>query len=65
MVDLLNKAGCKKISQIAHNGYAKSIFSIRTYYYGDTIFTMAIGEIESNITLIGSLPTEVVEKECY
>lgn len=58
----LSKAGCKKISQMAHNGYAKSIFPIHTPHDGDTIFTMATGEIESDITLIGSLATEVVEK---
>ena len=58
----LDKAGCKKISQMAHNGYAKSIFPIHTPHDGDTIFTMATGEIESDITLIGSLAAEVVEK---
>lgn len=58
----LDKAGCKKVSQMAHNGYAKSIFPIHTPHDGDTIFTMATGEVESDITLIGSLATEVVEK---
>lgn len=42
----VNKGGCKKISQMAHNGYAKSIFPIHTPYDVDTIFTMATGEIE-------------------
>lgn len=58
----LDKAGCKKVSQMAHNGYAKSIFPIHTPHDGDTIFTMATGEVESDIVLIGSLATEVVEK---
>lgn len=58
----LDKAGCKKVSQMAHNGYAKSIFPIHTPHDGDTIFTMATGEIESDITLLGSLAAEVVEK---
>lgn len=58
----LNKAQCKKISQMAHNGYAKSIFPVHTPHDGDTIFTMATGEIEADITLLGSLATEVVEK---
>ena len=58
----LDKAGCKKVSQMAHNGYAKSIFPIHTPHDGDTIFTMATGEVESDIALIGSLATEVVEK---
>ncbi len=58
----LDKAGCKKISQMAHDGYAKAIFPIHTSHDGDTIFTMATGEIETDITLLGSLAVEVVEK---
>ncbi|MDU6250208.1 MAG: P1 family peptidase, partial [Paeniclostridium sordellii] len=58
----LDKANCKKISQMAHNGYAKTIFPIHTPHDGDTIFTLSTGEIEADITLLGSLATEVVEK---
>lgn len=58
----LDKSGCKKVSQMAHNGYAKSIFPIHTPHDGDTIFTIATGEIETDITLLGSLATEVVQK---
>lgn len=58
----LDKAGCKKISQMAHDGYAKAIFPIHTSHDGDTIFTMATGEVEVDITLLGSLAVEVVEK---
>lgn len=58
----LTKAECKKISQMAHNGYAKAIFPIHTPHDGDTIFTMSTGDIESDVTLLGSLATEVMEK---
>lgn len=58
----LNKAECKKVSQMAHDGYAKSIFPIHTPHDGDTIFTMATGEVEADLTLLGSLACEVVEK---
>ena len=58
----LDKAGCKKVSQMAHDGYAKAIFPIHTSHDGDTIFTMATGEVETDITLLGSLAVEVVEK---
>ncbi|MDU3337262.1 P1 family peptidase [Paraclostridium bifermentans] len=58
----LSKAECKKISQMAHNGFAKSIFPIHTPHDGDTIFTLATGEIETDITLLGSIASEVVEK---
>lgn len=58
----LTKAECKKISQMSHNGYAKAIFPIHTPHDGDTIFTIATGEVESDVTLLGSIATEVVEK---
>lgn len=58
----LDKAQCTKISQMAHNGYAKAIFPIHTPHDGDTIFTMSTGEVETDITLLGSLAAEVVEK---
>ena len=49
---------------MAHDGYAKSIFPIHTPHDGDTIFTMSAGEIDvdSDITLLGCLAAEVVEK---
>lgn len=58
----LDKAGCTKVSQMAHNGYARTIFPIHTPHDGDTIFTMATGEVESDITLIGSLASEVMQQ---
>lgn len=60
----LTKAQCKKISQMAHDGYAKSIFPIHTPHDGDAIFTMSTGKIQvdSDITLLGCLAAEVVEK---
>jgi len=59
----LDKCGCKKVSQMAHNGYAKAIFPIHTHHDGDTIFTLATCEIEfDDVSLIGSIATEVVEK---
>lgn len=58
----LSKAECKKISQMAHNGFAKSIFPIHTPHDGDTIFTLSTGEVETDITLLGSIASEVVEK---
>ena len=58
----LDKAQCKKVSQMSHNGYAKAIFPIHTPHDGDTLFTISTGEIEADITLLGSLATEAVEK---
>lgn len=58
----LTKAQCKKVSQMAHDGYAKAIFPIHTEHDGDAIFTLATGEIETDISLLGSIAVEVMEK---
>ncbi len=57
---VLTKAGANKISQMAHNGYARSINPIHTMLDGDTIFTMATNEIEADMSLIGTLAAEVM-----
>lgn len=58
----LNKNECTKIAQISHNGYARAIHPVHTTFDGDTVFTLATGEIECDINLVGSLAVEVVEK---
>ncbi|GAA0232372.1 P1 family peptidase [Metaclostridioides mangenotii] len=59
---IFTKADCKKVSQMAHDGYARAIFPIHTQHDGDTIFTMSTGKIEADVTLVGSIAVEVVEK---
>jgi L-aminopeptidase/D-esterase-like protein len=58
----LTKSECKKVSQMSHDGYAKAIFPIHTMYDGDTVFTLATGEVEADINLVGSMAVEVVQK---
>lgn len=57
---VLTKPECNKISQIAHNGYAKSINPVHTMVDGDTIFSMATNKVEADINLVGTLAAEVV-----
>lgn len=59
---MLNKAEANKISEMAHNGFARSINPIHTMVDGDTIFTMATGEIKADISLIGTLAAEAMSK---
>jgi L-aminopeptidase/D-esterase-like protein len=59
---ILTKAEANKISEMAHNGYARSIDPIHTMLDGDTIFTMATNEIKADISLIGTLAAEVMSK---
>ena len=59
---ILTKAEANKISQMAHNGFAKTINPVHTMVDGDTIFTMGTNEIKADINLIGVLAAEVMGK---
>lgn len=57
-----NKAQAKKISSIAHNGFARTIFPCHTMFDGDTIFTMCTGKVQADINLVGILARKCMEK---
>ena len=57
---ILSKAEGNKISEMSHNGYARSINPIHTMYDGDTIFTMATNKVSADISLVGTLAAEVM-----
>lgn len=59
---ILTKSECNKISQMAHNGYARSINPVHTMVDGDTIFSMATNKIETDINLVGVLASEVMSR---
>lgn len=59
---ILTKPECNKVSQIAHNGYAKSINPVHTMVDGDTIFCMATNKIISDINLVGILACESMSR---
>ena len=58
----LDKAQANKISQMAHNGFARSINPIHTMLDGDTIFTMATNEVECDINVLGTVAAEVMSQ---
>lgn len=55
------KAQANKLASMAHNGYARSMRPAHSIFDGDTIFTMATGEIEADINAVGLLAAEVME----
>lgn len=57
---ILTKAEANKVSQMAHNGYARSINPVHTMLDGDTIFTMATNKIMSDVNIVGTLAAEVM-----
>lgn len=62
----LTKTQATKISQVAHDGYARAINPVHTMYDGDIIFTAATGEIELNSIndqiFLGVAAAEAMEK---
>ena len=58
----LDKAQCRKVAQMAHDGLARTINPIHTMYDGDTLFALATGKSgqAGNVTLIGALAAEAM-----
>ncbi len=61
---LLDKAACRKLASMAHDGLARCINPIHTPYDGDTLFALATGTAgrSANLALIGSLAAEVTAR---
>ena len=60
----LDKAQCRKLACMAHDGLARSINPIHTPFDGDTLFALATGAIgmPGNLALIGALAAEVTAR---
>lgn len=59
---ILNKAEANKVSQMAHNGFARSINPVHSMMDGDTIFTMATNMVKSDVNIIGTLAAEAMSR---
>lgn len=56
----LTKAQCTAISGMAHDGFARSIRPVHTTMDGDTVFTMASGEVEAPVDTVGYMAEEAI-----
>lgn len=56
----LTKEGVNKIAQMAQNGLAQAIRPAHTMFDGDTIFGLATGEIEANVSVVGAFAAEAM-----
>lgn len=59
----LDKAGCRRIAVLAHNGLARTIRPVHTPHDGDTLFTLSVaapGASPTDLMLIGVAAAEVV-----
>src|ERR1051325_10556797 len=56
----LTKAGATKVAQMAQDGLAQAIRPAHTMFDGDTIFALATGELDADISMIGAFAAEVM-----
>lgn len=56
----LSKEGANKVAQMAHDGLARVIRPCHTMYDGDTVFALATGKYEADVTVVGALGAEAV-----
>ena len=58
----LQKAQLCKIAGMAHNGYARAIRPVHTTADGDSIYALSLGEILSDVNLIGAMAAMTMER---
>lgn len=56
----LNKTGATKVAMMAQNGFARAIIPVHTMFDGDTIFCASTGDIEAEVSLVGTLAAELM-----
>ena len=59
---VLTKAQATKLASMAHNGYARTMRPAHTMFDGDTIFAMATGRVEADLSVVGLLSARVMER---
>ena len=58
----LTKAQATKIASMAHDGYARTMRPAHTMLDGDTIFALSVGQVQADISAVGALAADVMEK---
>ncbi len=54
----LSKAGANRVAMMAHDGFARAINPVHTMHDGDTIFCLATGSVDADVTVVGSLAAQ-------
>jgi L-aminopeptidase/D-esterase-like protein len=58
----LTKSQATKLASMAHNGYARTMRPAHSMYDGDTIFTLATGHVQADVSVLGLLSARVMER---
>lgn len=57
-----NKAQATKVASMAHNGFARTMRPAHTMFDGDTIFTMCTNKVPADVSTVGMIAANVMEK---
>lgn len=57
-----DKTKLKKIAQMTHDGFARSINPVHTGFDGDTVFALATNEVKADINLVGVMAADVMSR---
>jgi L-aminopeptidase/D-esterase-like protein len=58
----LTKAQATKVAQMAQDGLARVIHPAHTMFDGDTIFTLATGKKNADVSMVGAFAAEIMEE---
>jgi L-aminopeptidase/D-esterase-like protein len=56
------KAEATKLASMAQNGYARTLRPAHTMFDGDTIFAMSTGNVEADLSTVGLLAVQMMER---
>ena len=56
----LTKSQAQRVAAMAHDGFARTIVPSHTMGDGDTIFTLATGQVDGDVSRIGVLAAEAM-----
>ena len=58
----LSKSGATKVAMMAHDGLARAINPVHSMEDGDAIFCMSTGDVQCNLTALGTIAAEVMAR---
>jgi L-aminopeptidase/D-esterase-like protein len=58
----LTKSEAKKVASMAHNGYARTLRPAHSMFDGDTIFALATGRVDADVSVVGLLAAKTMEQ---
>jgi len=58
----LTKSEANKVASMAHNGYGRTLRPAHSMFDGDTLFALATGRVDADVSVVGLLAARTVER---